>query len=91
MYPLDCGVHIDATHLKQRRIAAGLTQRELAHRLGIRQNYVPAIEANTRQAGLNLHQAICDILGRGFSDLFEVVLVDDVAGKETRFVPCSHD
>ena len=77
-------IEIRATNLKERRVAAGLTQRELAHRLGITQNYVSAIEANTRQAGPHLHQPICDILRCHFWDVFEVFLVDEVAGCERR-------
>jgi DNA-binding XRE family transcriptional regulator len=34
----------------------GLTQRRLAHDLGISQNYIPAIEANSQQAGPKLQQ-----------------------------------
>jgi DNA-binding XRE family transcriptional regulator len=60
----------------------GLTQRKLAHDLGISQNYIPAIEANTRQAGPNVQQQMVRYFGCRFEDLFEVVLVDPETGQE---------
>ena len=47
-------VEVRAIGLKAMREKRGLTQRELAHDPGISQNYIPAIEANTRQAGPKL-------------------------------------
>jgi transcriptional regulator with XRE-family HTH domain len=44
-------VEVRATRLKALGEERGLTQRRLAHRLGISQNYSPAIEANACQAG----------------------------------------
>jgi transcriptional regulator with XRE-family HTH domain len=44
-------VEVRATGLKALREKRGLTQRKLAHDLGISQKYIPAIEANSRQAG----------------------------------------
>ena len=44
-------LEIRAVGLKAMREKKGPTQRKLAHDLGISQNYIPAIEANSRQAG----------------------------------------
>src|ERR1700732_1343433 len=60
----------------------GLTQRKLAHDLGISQNYIPAIEANSRQAGPKLQQQMVKYFGCAFEDLFQVVLVDSETGSE---------
>jgi DNA-binding XRE family transcriptional regulator len=62
--------------LKAMREKKGLTQRKLAHGLGISQNYVPAIEANSRQAGPKLQQQMVRYFGCTFQDLFEVILID---------------
>ncbi len=51
-------VEVRAVGLKAMREKRGLTQGKLAHDLGISQNYVPAIEANTRQAGPKLQDAL---------------------------------
>ena len=54
----------------------GLTQRTLARDLGISQNYIPAIEANARQAGPKLQQQMVKYFACAFEDLFQIVLVD---------------
>jgi transcriptional regulator with XRE-family HTH domain len=54
----------------------GLTQRQLAKDLSISQNYIPAIESNSRQAGPKLQQQMVHYFGCAFEDLFKVVLVD---------------
>jgi len=69
-------VEIRAIGLKAMREKRGLTQLRLAHDLGISQNYIPAIEANSRQAGPKLQQQMVKYFGCDFEDLFEVVLVD---------------
>ena len=71
-----------ATRLKALREARGLTQRRLAHDLGISQNNVPAIEAHARQAGPKLQQQMVRYFGWLFEDLFEVVLVDPETGQK---------
>jgi DNA-binding XRE family transcriptional regulator len=63
--------------MRERR---GLTQRQLAHDLGISQNYIPAIEANSRQAGPKLQQQMVKYFDCRFEDLFEVVLIDPESG-----------
>ena len=70
-----------ATGLKTIREKRGLTQRKLAHDLGISQNYVPAIEAGARKPGPKLQQAMVKYFGVRFKDLFEVVLVNPEPGK----------
>src|ERR1700736_2170292 len=74
-------VEVRAVGLKAMREKRGLTQRQLAHHLGISQNYIPAIEANSRQAGPKLQDALVKYFGVRFEDLFEVVLIDP-HGKE---------
>jgi DNA-binding XRE family transcriptional regulator len=75
-------VEVRATGLKAMREKRGLTQRKLAHDLGISQNYIPAIEANSRQAGPKLQDALVKYFGVRFEDLFEVVLVNSETGHE---------
>lgn len=53
-----------------------LTQRELARRLGVTQNYIPALEAGTRNPGPKLRQAMMQLFQCDFFDLFEVVMVN---------------
>jgi len=65
----------------------GLTQRNLAHDLGISQNYVPAIEANSRHAGPKLQEQMVKYFGCRFGDLFEVVLVDPETRREQVLQP----
>jgi transcriptional regulator with XRE-family HTH domain len=54
----------------------GLTQRKLAHDLGISQNYIPAIEAGARRAGPKLQEQLVKYFGCRFEELFEVVLIN---------------
>jgi DNA-binding XRE family transcriptional regulator len=63
----------------------GLTQRKLAHDLGISQNYIPAIEAGARRAGPKLQEQL--VIGCRFADLFEVVLVDPESDREQVLQP----
>ena len=65
----------------------GLTQRQLAHELGISQNYIPAIEGGARRAGPKLQQELLRYFGCQFRDLFEVVLVDPENATEKLLVP----
>ena len=51
----------------------GLTQRQLAHDLGISQNYIPAIESGARRAGPKLQEQMVKYFGCRFDELFEVV------------------
>ena len=75
-------VEVRATGLKAMREKRGLTQRQLAHDLGISQNYVPAIESGARRAGPKLQQQMVKYFGCRFEELFEVVLIDSETGKE---------
>lgn len=52
------------------------TQRELARRLGVTQNYIPALEAGTRNPGPKLRQAMMQLFQCDFEDLFQVVMVN---------------
>jgi DNA-binding XRE family transcriptional regulator len=67
---------------KAMREKQGLAQRKLAHDLGISQNCIPAIEANSRRAGPQLQDQLVKYFGCRFEDLFEVVLVNGETGKE---------
>jgi DNA-binding XRE family transcriptional regulator len=75
-------IEVRATGLKAMREKSGLTQRKLAHDLGISQNYIPAIEANARQAGPRLQDALVKYFSCEFEDLFEVVLIDPESRRE---------
>lgn len=75
-------VEVRAVGLKAMREKRGLTQRKLAHDLGISQNYIPAIEAGARKAGPKLQQATVKYFGVRFEDLFQVVLVNPDTGQE---------
>lgn len=68
----------------------GLTQRTLAHDLGISQNYIPAIESGARRAGPKLQEHLAKYFGCRFEELFEVVLVDPETGKEHLLRPVEH-
>ena len=69
-------VEVRAIGLKAMREKRDLTQRKLAHDLGISQNYIPAIEANACQAGPKLQRQLIKYFGCGFNDLSEVVRID---------------
>ena len=73
-------IEVRAVGLKAMREKRGLTQRKLAHDLGISQNYIPAIEARARHAGPRLPQQMVKYFGCAFGDLFEVVLSRDLGG-----------
>jgi transcriptional regulator with XRE-family HTH domain len=66
-------VEVRATGLRAMREKKGLTQRELAHNLGISQNYIPALESGARRPGPKLRQALIKFFNVNFEDLFEVV------------------
>jgi transcriptional regulator with XRE-family HTH domain len=68
--------------LKAMREKKGLTQRRLAHDLGISQNYIPAIDAGACRAGPKLQEQLVKYFGCDFADPFEVVLVDGETGRE---------
>ncbi len=80
-------IQVRAVGLKAMREKRGLTQRKLAHDLGISQNYIPAIEAGARYAGPKLQQQMVKYFGCEFEDLFEVVLVDSETNREQVLQP----
>jgi DNA-binding XRE family transcriptional regulator len=80
-------VEVRATRLKEIRERHGLTQRKLAHDLGISQNYVPAIEAGARHAGPALQEKLVKYFGCKFEDIFDVVLIDPETRKERLLGP----
>jgi transcriptional regulator with XRE-family HTH domain len=49
--------------IKQARMAEGLTQSQLADRLGVAQSTIAAVEAGTQGLGLDLLDALESILG----------------------------
>ena len=74
-------VEVRAIGLKAIREKRGLTQRKLAHDLGISQK-IPAIEAGARKPGPKLQPAMVKYFGVRFEDLFQVVLVNPETGQE---------
>ena len=64
-----------------------LTQRELARRLGVTQNYIPALEAGTRNPGPKLRQSLMQLFNCDFEDLFLVVMVNPVDHREQILKP----
>src|SRR5438034_9643509 len=80
-------IEVRAVGLKAMREKRGLTQRQLAHDLGISQNYIPAIEAGARRAGPKLQEELVKYFGCQFADLFEVVLVDPETKREQVLQP----
>jgi DNA-binding XRE family transcriptional regulator len=80
-------VEVRAVGLKAMREKRGLTQRKLAHDLGISQNYIPAIEAGAPRADPKLQAQLVNYLGCRFEDLFVVVLVDPKSRQERLLKP----
>jgi transcriptional regulator with XRE-family HTH domain len=78
-------VEVRATGLRAMREKKGLTQRELAHNLGISQNYIPALESGARRPGPKLRQALIKFFN--FEDLFEVVMVNPESSSEQVLEP----
>jgi transcriptional regulator with XRE-family HTH domain len=60
----------------------GWTQRELAKRLGVTQNYIPALELGNRNPGPDLRQKLMQLFKADFEDLFTVVMVNPQSGAE---------
>jgi transcriptional regulator with XRE-family HTH domain len=83
-------VEVRATGLRALREKHGLTQRELAHQLGISQNYIPALESGARRPGPKLRQALMKFFNTNFEDLFEVVMVNPESSSEQILEPRDH-
>jgi transcriptional regulator with XRE-family HTH domain len=75
-------VEVRATGLRAKREAMGWTQRELAKRLGVTQNYIPALELGNRNPGPDLRQKLMKLFKCDFEDLFTVVMVNPVNKRE---------
>ena len=71
-------VEVRAVGLKAMRERHHLTQRELARRLDVTQNYIPALEAGTRNPGPKLRRALMELFQCDFEDLFQVVMINPV-------------
>src|SRR5438046_4153207 len=67
-------VEVRATGLRAMREKKGLTQRELAHNLGISQNYIPALESGARRPGPKLRQALMKFFTANSENSFRSVL-----------------
>ena len=80
-------VEVRATGLRAMRDRHHLTQRELAHRLGVTQNYIPALEAGTRNPGPKLRQQLMQLFQCDFEELFQVVMINPVDNHETLLKP----
>jgi transcriptional regulator with XRE-family HTH domain len=83
-------VEVRATGLRAMREKKGLTQRELAHNLGISQNYIPALESGARRPGPKLRQALIKFFHVDPEDLFEVVMVNPESSTEQVLEPRDH-
>jgi transcriptional regulator with XRE-family HTH domain len=82
-------VEVRATGLRAKREAMGWTQRELAKRLGVTQNYIPALELGNRNPGPDLRQKLMSLFKCDFEDLFTVVMVNPANHKEETLVRAS--
>ncbi len=80
-------VEVRATGLRTQREKQGWTQRELAKRLDVTQNYIPALEAGTRHPGPKLRQALMQLFQCDFEDLFQVVMINPDNQRERLLVP----
>jgi transcriptional regulator with XRE-family HTH domain len=56
--------------VKQRRLALGLTQRELAERLGVKPNHITHLEAGRLRPSLSLLAILAEALGLQKEPLF---------------------
>ncbi|MCI1856925.1 MAG: helix-turn-helix transcriptional regulator [Sporolactobacillus sp.] len=56
--------------LKIARIEAGMTQLQLAEKIGVTRQTIGLIEKGAYNPTLNLCQAICRVLGKTLDDLF---------------------
>ena len=65
--------------LRNKRTGLGITQEELARRLGVRQGVISKIETHERRIDLLELRAICSALGISFVDFAK--LVDDCLTK----------
>jgi transcriptional regulator with XRE-family HTH domain len=79
-------VEVRATGLRSQRDARGWTQRELAKRLGVTQNYIPALELGNRNPGPDLRQKLMDLFEADFEDIFTVVMVNPITNTEDRMI-----
>jgi DNA-binding Xre family transcriptional regulator len=77
-------IEVRAVGLKAMREKRGLTQRKLAHDLGISQNYNPGHRGWSTPCRSEATGAVGEVLGCRFEDLFEVVLVNPETGSEQR-------
>lgn len=75
-------LEVRATGLRAMRQKRGLTQRELAHALGVSQNYIPALESGARNPGPQLRQLLMRYFRCNFEDLFQVVMVNPETSSE---------
>jgi transcriptional regulator with XRE-family HTH domain len=80
-------VEVRAIGLRTMREKHKLTQRELARRLGVTQNYIPALEAGTRNPGPRLRQALMELFQCDFEELFQVVMVNPATNREVVLKP----
>lgn len=69
-----------AKTLRKQRIAAGLSQEELAHRAGVSMRYVSLLESRRHQPSLATIQGLCRGLGLSMADL--ITAVEDELNKQ---------
>lgn len=57
------GPGVLGAELRKARVAAGLTQEELAHRAGISRNYVSLLEGDAKSPTLKVFLRLCRVMG----------------------------
>jgi DNA-binding XRE family transcriptional regulator len=75
-------LEVRATGLKAMCEKRGLTQRKLAHDLGISRTTNRPIESGARKPRPKLQQAMVKYFKGRFDELFEVVLINPESGQE---------
>lgn len=65
-------IRVKCKALVEARIRAGLSQRELAKRLGKSSGYLSQIERGRKGVSPKAAKDICDVLGVPFDELFDI-------------------
>jgi transcriptional regulator with XRE-family HTH domain len=73
-------VRLFAARLKERRLAAGMTQAELAEAAGVTPTYITRLEAAGAAPGIDTVARVADALGTTLHDLVPLAAQPDVAG-----------
>jgi DNA-binding XRE family transcriptional regulator len=82
---------VRAAGVNAMREKPGLTQRQLAHDLGISQNDIPAIKGGARRAGPKLQDQLVKYCRCRFEDLVKIVLINPETASEEVLQPRSRE